>query len=732
MKKNIYILFTVIAAMISLTVLSSCDELKQPDGENTGETSKIDEQYDLEPGSVITYEFTPASVWTISVSEESYKWFKIKDGKFSVASLTGRPSATPVVITIETASDESFAIRTCDLMLTMNGKTEVVAKYSLKSLGRVVETYSVKFNEEGQFEYSDGKYVFNEQPMAESDFIELKWDANERKYSCPISVRANFDWDVEWPVWARADITQSSRREIDLEVYAIPSEMPLEASESEICFKYEDSVLKTVKIRFEGVKNRFDFGIGGATSLLFDHAGYNHGSSGSYSKLPVDCFIYGTKASRVLLLELTENGYVEPAQSSWLNVVETQSWDDIQGAAVLQERSYEITAPKYSEYTDRNAILLFLPGTAPTDINEILAADKQSVNADYAQYAVTVTQTARPTEFITFEEVASVYEGAGITFEKTDSLLMSKNFVFEEGMESWQYNLTYGKEMASAKSPLYITEPYETIEIYDAEGQLVQQNLTEHWLSYSPLGDGLYGQFVMDKTYIPSEYFLAIDGYVVFKNIDNKVIAIVHCFYKAEIKSDTDVLEDATGLIFEDPAAAAAAGASAFRVHAGPTYEIHKEHQAPIYIIRYTVDNTSLNVLTSARCSQYSCLGKPEDGPEMVTVDDQIFKDWVIYERIEAYKEDYDKWKAGVAEGKIDPNVTPEPIYPDTADERSTMGLLKFGATSFEERVYNGVSKINMTMPQGNTTYEEVIQFATSESILFVFVCQLDLTGSAQ
>ena len=94
--------------------------------------------------------------------EEIYKWFKIKDGKFNVASLTGRSSAKPVTITIETASDESFALRTCDLMLTMNGKTEVVAKYSLKPLGRVVETYAVKLTEEGGFDSADGKYLFND------------------------------------------------------------------------------------------------------------------------------------------------------------------------------------------------------------------------------------------------------------------------------------------------------------------------------------------------------------------------------------------------------------------------------------------------------------------------------------------------------------------------------------------------------------------------------------------
>ena len=93
MKKNIYILFMIIAAMVSFSVLPSCDELNQPGEENTEQDNKIDEQYDLAPGTVITYEFTPSSVWTISISEESYKWFKIKAGNTELAILDLEPFA---------------------------------------------------------------------------------------------------------------------------------------------------------------------------------------------------------------------------------------------------------------------------------------------------------------------------------------------------------------------------------------------------------------------------------------------------------------------------------------------------------------------------------------------------------------------------------------------------------------------------------------------------------------
>ena len=191
---------------------------------------------------------------------------------------------------------------------------------------------------------------------------------------------------------------------------------------------------------------------------------------------------------------------------------------------------------------------------------------------------------------------------------------------------------------------------------------------------------------------------------------------------------------------------AKAAGVSAYKITAGPTYQQFIEFQAPIYILTCTKDDQTFTVKTSTACSIYTCQEEPKYGPKMVTVDNQIYNDPVIAERLAKYEEAKTKYledrDAGII---IDPNGELEPKYPDTSDDRSTMGLLKFGETSFVNRTYPGYSEIRMTMPepeidpetgvQGEpyTTYKEVILFQTSESSTkFVFICNLDLRGAVQ
>ena len=202
------------------------------------------------------------------------------------------------------------------------------------------------------------------------------------------------------------------------------------------------------------------------------------------------------------------------------------------------------------------------------------------------------------------------------------------------------------------------------------------------------------------------------------------MLCAVHCFYKAEVKTENDVLEDVADLMFVDPSAAAEAGATIHKVISGPTYEAYKEHNAPIYIVKYTKNRTNLAIKTSDKCSIYSCMGKA-NGPEMVTIDSQIFYDKEFYADFEVKLEKYNELLEQYNKGLI----AERPTYPDASSERSTMGLLTFGKTCFITREYPGTSTFNMTRPTGTQTklMEEVIQFSDSSSIMFVFVCVLDL-----
>ena len=718
MKKNIYNIFAVLATVIALFTVVSCVEETPVSKEPV--FPELVTEYDVVPGTELHLSFKPNMTWTLSVSEESYKWFKIKDGRFEVASLSGVSSDESIDVTIVTTTEESFSIRACEVTLTMGDKSQVIAKYSLQAKERTIEMFAANKTEDG-FEYADNSYVYSDQPLKETDVIDLVWDSNSRMYYAPAMVRANYEWEVEWPEWARADINASSKiGDLELQLYGIASELPMEEKSGVIKFKSGDQVLKSYGIRIPSSKDKFDFNLGGYTSLSFDHACYFHSGSGSYTKDPVQGFIYGPQQSRVVLFDYLDGQYVPTATSSWVNL-SLEAWDSVEGADVLQEREISISVSRHFSAESRKALMLILPATVESEPADMLTSDKSQVKAEYLDYVVTLTQSGRPAEYITFEESESAIVEAGIIFERSsENLLPSKNFTFVEGCEDWQYNLSYVKDYASSKSAVYVTEPFATLEIYDADGNLITENLSEHWLSYSQLGDGLYGQIVMDKTLIAKDKEKAIDGYVVFKDDFGAVLCAVHCFYVAEVRTDVDVLEDVSSQYFRNPGAAFLAGATIHKVVSGPTYEKYKEHQAPIFIVKYTRNNTSLEINTSTVCQMYTCVGK-NNGPEMVTIDDQMYRDEELYAKIDEYLELMEKYNAGL--------ISTKPVYPDTSNERSTMGLLTFGKTSFETRVYPGYSKFNMTMPEKVTekTMEEVLQFSTSEAIQFVFICVLEI-----
>lgn len=687
----------------------SCEEEKPID--STPKFPELVTDNDVIPGTVLTLEIQPNMAWSISIPKESYEWFKIMDGKFKVQTLSGVSSESPIEISIWTTDEESFSLRSCQIQMTMGEETRTIAEYTLRAQARSVEAYMAKRTETGAFAYADGKYVYEDSAMTAEDVIELIWDENEKRYIFPIKVVANFEWSVEWPEWALADIAADTKiGSADFEIYGVSSRLPMENTDGEITFKTGETVIKTLKVRIPGSKGIFTWTLGGNTSLTFDHAQYFHSSEGSATIDPVQGIMYGPSASRVTVLEKTESGYAS-VQNPWLKV-ELSAWDSLEGADVLQTRNISISVPKYAGKSDREAILLFLPATAPLNDEELLASDKMAVKEEFSSYAVSVVQKACPDEYFTFEATESEREASGLLFARSETqILPEKNFAYAEGMSSWQYELSYVKEMAVTKSTFYITFPYETVTVYDGAGNEIDEDkLSEHWLCYNPLGDGLYGQILMDMTKFTSEKPSEIDGYVVFRDEQGKVLAAVHCFYKEEKKTEEDVLEDVSATMFVRPADAAAAGASIYQVISGPTYETHKEQQAPIYVVRYTKDDTSLEIKTSRQCWMYSCQGKA-NGPEMVTIDDQIFHDFEWDKQMEDYRN-------GLTSSA-----------PKVDDYRGTEGILTFGKTSFETRTYPGKSKFNMKRPEGVTDgkMSEVIQFGSTSNVLFVFICELVL-----
>lgn len=747
---------TAVSAVVMTLAIVSCVE-KEPEATVEPNFPEMVTKNEIVPGTKLTLTFTPNMDWTLSIPEESFKWFKILDGKFEEQSISGSASRLAQRITIVTTSAESFSLRSCKVNLTMGGKTKAIASYTLQAKDRVVEIYPASYSENG-FSFDDEGYVYDSKPLTSDDTIELVWDENQNVFVFPINIKSNFEWTATWPEWARVDIDAETRvGDVPVLMYGIDSKLPYEDAEGVVIFSNGDQQMASFKLVIPGCRDKFIYNIGGYSSLTFDHATYFRADAGTFSKDPINCSLFGPKECRIETLELIDNKYVS-VSDSWLKVEYETAWDNVEGAAVLQNRNFNISVDYYTEKQDRKALILFLPATAPANISEIFEGDMMQVKTEYAQYAIPVTQLARPSEFFTFDYGISEREFAGLYFSKaTSELLPEKNFKFAEGTEVWQYDMKYTKGISSSKSAVSLTEPYAAVEIYDAEGHQITENLSEHWLNYEQLGDVMYGQVVMIEENLPTEEIIgeegepvkvrveSIDGYVVFKNDQGEVLSIVHCFYVKEKLSDVDVYEEASAEVFMNPEAAAAAGVSAYKITAGPTYQQYIEMESPIYIITSTKDNQTFTIKTSTACSMYTCQEEPNHGPKMVTVDNQIFSDPVIAERLAKYEKDKAKYEEDRANGIInDPFREKEPKYPDTSDDRSTMGLLKFGETSFINRTYPGYSEIRMTMPEPEadpetgvvgepyTTYKEVILFQTSSATKFVFICNLDLRGAVQ
>ena len=742
MKRSIiYKAFSVAALALAVFASFSCTE-KEPEITVEPNFPAMVTKTDIVPGEMIKLSFVANLDWEISIPEQSYKWFKIMDGKFQKMSIKGKASNLRQSVTIWTTGESSFSLRSCKVNMKMGGKTQTVAEYMLQVTERVLEFYSVNMTEDG-FEQDGDNYVYSDSQMTDDQTIELVWSQMERKYYYPILVKSNFNWEVQWPEWVRADIAEGASRvgELPLLVYGLDKSLPLDNSlDGKISFMSGD-FMKEINVKIPSSKHIFEYNLSGYTELTYDHASYLHSGSGSYSKDAVQGYIYGPRASRTVVVDMVDGKYSTQAGSAWVKLTEG-NWDDVEGAAVLQERKISVEVSRHIGSEERSALILALPATAPQQLSDLLTSDMTQVKDEYSSYAITVTQAGRPDEYITFEEQsAETMDLVGIIFEKASiELPTAPVFDFVEGCDQWQYNLSYVKDMAETKSAIYLTEAYATIEIYDAEWKSITENLSEHWLGYTSLGEGLYGQITMSADKLPTQEIVGtdgkteskkvseIDGYVVFKDYSGRVLSIVHCFYKAEKKMDEDVLEDASEAIFRDQELAAQANATAFKVVAGPIYERFKELQAPVYVLTYKSDDTTLDIKTNKNALVYSPYSLSNDGkakylsegPKMLTVDNQIFYDKEFVKLVEAFNKQY-------------PNPTIEERQqfepkPEEYD-RSTSGFLYYGTSALEPtRTYPGYSSINMKLPAGAVApYREILQFADMNKTYIILICVLDI-----
>lgn len=243
-KNNIFRLFAALLMGSAMFMVSCKESGTEPVQKEDPLFPALVENYEVQPGETLVLTFTPNYDWSVSVPAEMRQWFWIQDGSFSVSEVSGKASETAVVVNIGVTENQEFDKNfSCEVSLTMDGQTQVIAKYMLPAKERTMSLYAAEWNEDGSLKLAeDGvSYVY---AAAEPEKLELKWSAADAEFRAPVKVEANCEWTVEMPEWAEVNVPESTTGVVEL----VFSGESLEAASGNLVFKAGEDILKEVAV----------------------------------------------------------------------------------------------------------------------------------------------------------------------------------------------------------------------------------------------------------------------------------------------------------------------------------------------------------------------------------------------------------------------------------------------------------------------------------------------------
>ena len=439
----------------------------------------------------------------------------------------------------------------------MGGETHIIAKYMIPALEKTVKVVPCQLDEYGSWVFDkNGGYAYEPE---DSGMINLVYSGSD--FRMPVKVVSNFEYTVEFPAWAQADLPEKTVGENEFCIYGVPSEYPLAETSDKFVIKSGTEVIAEYKITIPGCSDIISHGVEIVSSIKFNEFG-QYITLVSFEDGPVNAWVEGVKDVKVFAVEKSEGKYsVDGAAPSWLNIT-VSAYDSSSDAEVLQRRSVEVSLKKYT--SDSEALLFFLPPVGWEKVADLFNEDATEVKEEWAAYAVNVS--AKEYSYVTVADEDGFAEAGGTIEEVMDEEGLKKIFGATKTAQ-YAYVMTYDNPYASDNGRILFKEPYASVEVYDSSLLLVED--TENFfLSFTAEEDKLSGVINMTGD-------LKKSGYVVFKNEKNKIIAIIQCDYDVVVIDESE--KDAEDRIvdgsryFKNPETAAAAGITAVEYEYGAT-----------------------------------------------------------------------------------------------------------------------------------------------------------------
>lgn len=573
--KNIFKAF-FIAASFSVAACQQDAPVEKPEA-----SFPEAKEYNVAPGEELALSFNANQDWELTVPQSSIQWFWIQDGSFKLYKLSGK--AGDQVVTIGVSATEEFDMdRACDVTLKMGGQEKVIAKLVRSAKEKTLTLYAaVVADGEIQFKEDGSGYLYSE---TEAESLELVWTGSD--FRLPVKVDANHNWTVKTPEWASIDVPEIGTGENALNIMGVPSAYPLEPANGTVQFIAGDKVIKEYAISIPGCKDIFSYKMDMSISELeFNYAGQFRVTTG-FIEGPATGYISGAQDVRVLAVSKDGDAYSAQAPA-WLTL-QVGDYDTTEGAEVLQERAFSVSA-SLNEGENRYAALFFLPPTVTVEASQLF--DANGVKADYAQYMIPVTQLSSDQEFVAMLSNPSSIAAAGATFEVSSDEALKTMF----GQSRYAYELVYTDQYARDEARMMFTSPVTSFKVFDA----AQQDMTESedFFLTVTLDEDMMGG-VIDMV---SE--TAAEGYVVFYGATENVLAVIKCTFDPE-----EVIEDVVDVKFigDSEMYAPMVGATLEDVYENPEFARYREGDALVYHLRYTKENMPMTISIPASVKKHT------------------------------------------------------------------------------------------------------------------------------
>lgn len=524
------------ALLVSIVAIASCSETAPvPPPEPQFPTNQINKT--VAAGESVNININPNMAWEVSLSGNGVgNEFWIDDDGIKSSKISGKEGGA-VVITVQFASDEKFDVnRVCEVKLSMNGQSKVIAVLTLPSIGRTFELYTKAVTETGFAEQ------FGDSKITETSLATFAGDVT---YTVPVRVVTNYNWTLSAPEWLAA-VTADAERKPVVSGEAGATEFILQAKLSQDVMTGAEAMVKFIdssntdasfdlKVTLPSFQDRVETTLN--TTFIFNAAGSVQNLNGNYIENSVANFeLLSTESTAVKVVEWNDAGkYYATSFADWATVTKTK-YTDYSENDVLAKFSVEIAATENTTYSERFADVFVIPASkASVPFDDWFDPNTGNIKGEFSDCILgRISQMGLEKDYIALSENSDdVYLADFVKFAElpwwADKLGTTNLF-----------ELVYKDALSDAV--LVFSKPFASYKIFDCNNiEVAAASLENFWLGINAFEQNTKGRIVMDPSKFSDPEVTVPESFIVFYDESGKILGALACKYTSEGSSiDTE------------------------------------------------------------------------------------------------------------------------------------------------------------------------------------------------